>query len=131
MVELHGWALIRENFTVDNEDENLEQIITLISQEIEKLHEDEALLRIAYSNGEATVTATKFTNHFSDDVKKIIDLFKLIAVLAPGSYGLLYFRDDEDTTGLSNDFQVFVLSKGTLIVQRDTFLSPYCLMVED
>jgi hypothetical protein len=130
MVELHGWALIRENFTADNEDVNIEQIVDHLTQEIEKLDVDETLLRISYSNGEAILTATRLTNHFSDDIKKIIDLFKLIAALAPGSYGLLYLRDDEDMTGLSNAFQVFVLAKGAFDPRQDPFLSPFCPTVE-
>ncbi|OPX41941.1 hypothetical protein CLHUN_42010 [Ruminiclostridium hungatei] len=131
MVELHGWALIRENFTTDNEDVNLEQIINHLVQEIEKLDIDKTLLQIVYSNGEASLTATKFTNHFSDDIKNIVGLFERIATLAPGSYGLLYLRNDEDTDGFNNAFQVFVLSRGILKLQQDPFLSPYCPTVED
>jgi len=131
MVELHGWALIRENFTVDNEDIHLEQIVNNLTQEIEKFGMDETLLRISFSNGEATLTVTKFTNHFSDDIKRIVDLFKRIAIVAPGSYGLLYLRNDEDTAGFCNAFQVFVLAKGTLKLQKDPFLSPYIPTVED
>ena len=131
MVELHGWALIRENFTVDNEDLNLDYIINYLTQEIKKLDVDKDLLRISMCNGESSLIVNKFTNHFSDDIKEILDLFKLIATIAPGSYGLLYLRDDEDKTGFSNDFQVFVLSKGSFKQQKDPFLSPCIPMIED
>jgi hypothetical protein len=131
MVELHGWALIRENFTVDNEDLNLDYIINRLTQEIEKMDEKEDLLRISICNGEHSLTVTKFTNHFSADIKEVFYLFKLIATIAPGSYGLLYLHDDENNTGFSNEFQVFVLSKGSFKQQKDPFLSPYFPMVED
>lgn len=131
MVELHGWALLRENFTADNEDTHIEQIISRIAQKIEDTRIESNLLRIDYSNGEATVTVTRFTNHLSDDIKRIIDLFKQIAIIAPGSYGLLYLHNDEDTTGLSNAFQVYVLSKGTVTLQQDPFLSPFFPTVEE
>ena len=51
--------------------------------------------------------------------------------MAPGSYGLLYLHDDEDTNGFHNAFQVFVLSKGNFILCKDPFLSPYIPRVED
>ncbi|MCM1045529.1 MAG: immunity 7 family protein [Candidatus Gastranaerophilales bacterium] len=131
MVELHGWALIRENFTVDSEDEHTEQIVSRLSREIEKLEIDENMLRIDYCNGEAVVTGTKIANHFSDDIREMIDFFKRITLVAPGSYGLLYLHNDEDTNGFDNAFQVFVMAKGTVKRQRDPFLSPYIPTVED
>lgn len=131
MVELHGWALLRESFTADDEDNNIELIVNCLSQEIKRLKLDENLLRIDYCNGEASVTATKFANHFSDDIKGIIDFFKRITLVAPGSYGLLYLHNDEDTNGFNNAFQVFVLSKGNFKLHQDPFLSPYIPAVED
>ena len=131
MVELHGWALIRENFTVDNEDLNLDYLINRLTQEIENLDADKNFLRISICNGESVLTVNKFTNHFSADIKGILHLFKLVATIAPGSYGLLYLRDDEDKAGFSNDFQVFVLSKGRFKQQKDPFLSPCIPMIED
>lgn len=131
MVELHGWALLRENFTADNEDTQIEQIVSRIAQDVEDTKIESNLLRIEYSNAEATLTATRFTNHLSDDITRIIDLFKRVASIAPGSYGLLYLHNDEDTTGLSNAFQVYVLSKGTVTLQQDPFLSPFFPTVEE
>lgn len=131
MVELHGWALIRENFVADSEEDNIERIVSRFRTEIRKLEIDEKLLRMDYCNGEAVVTATKLANHYSDDIKGIIDFFKQIAFVAPGSYGLLYLYNDEDTNGFDNVFQVFVLSKGSFVLHRDPFLSPYIPGVED
>lgn len=131
MVELHGWALIRENFTACNEELHTEQIISQLNQKIENLGIEKNLLQINYSNGEAFLTATKFANHFSDDIKEIVNLFETVASIAPGSYGLLYLHDDEDTAGFSNAFKVFVLSKGTFILRHDPFLSPCIPILED
>ena len=131
MVELHGWAIIRESFTADGEEDNIELIVSSLSQEIKKLKIDEKQLRIDYCNGEAVVTATKLTNHFSGDIKGIIGFFKHITLVAPGSYGLLYLHDDEDTNGFHNAFQVYVLSKGNFKLCQDPFLSPYIPRVED
>ncbi|MCL2080003.1 MAG: immunity 7 family protein [Oscillospiraceae bacterium] len=131
MVELHGWALIRQDFTIDNEDENLTQIVGYLKQEIAKLGMNERSIQISFINGEVSLTATNFTNHFTDETSKIIDLFNWIARKAPGSYGLLYLHDDEDANGFSNAFQVFVLARGTFQSKEDPFLSPYIPTVED
>lgn len=131
MVELHGWAMIREDFSADSEEDNIELILNRLSWEIKKLGIDERLLRIEYSNGEAIVTATKLANHLSNDITEIINFFEQITVIAPGSYGLLYLYNDEDKNGFDNTFQVFVLSKGNFELHRDPFLSPYITTVED
>ena len=131
MVELHGWALIRESFSTDSEEDNIERIADSLSHEISKLRMDDRQLRMDYCNGEAVVTATKLANHFSDDIKGILRFFQQIARVAPGSYGVLYLYNDEDTDGVDNAFQVFVLSKGSFTLHRDPFLSPYIPTVED
>lgn len=131
MVELHGWAMIRESFSADSEEENIEGIADSLSHEIRKLRIDDKQLRIDFCNGEAVVTAAKLANHFSDDVKGILHFFQRIACVVPGSYGLLYLYNDEDTDGFDNAFQVFVLSKGSFTLHRDPFLSPYIPTVEE
>ena len=131
MVELHGWAMIRESFSADSEEDNIEGIADSLSHEIRKLRIDDKQLRIDFCNGEAVVTATKLANHFSDDVKGILHFFQRIACVAPGSYGLLYLYNDEDTDGFDNAFHVFVLSKGSFTLHRDPFLSPYIPTVEE
>ena len=37
MVELHGWAMIREDFSADSEEDNIELILNRLSWEIKKL----------------------------------------------------------------------------------------------
>lgn len=55
-----------------------------------------------------------------------LDLFlAVIARRLPGSYGLIYERDDEmpDPPG-PNAFRVRVMAAGTLTERQDPFLSP-------
>ena len=131
MVELHGWATLRENYAADDEESHIEQIVASLNQKIDEMDIDRTSLQINYSNGEALVTAAKFTNHFSEDIKDIVDFFRQIALLTPGSYGLLYLHDDEDRDGFDNAFQVFVLAKGNFALREDPFLSPYFPTVEE
>ena len=104
--------------------------VASLIQKIDEMDIDRTSLQINYSNGEALVTAAKFTNHFSEDIKDIIEFFKQIALLSPGSYGLLYLHDDEDRDGFDNSFQVYVLAKGNFMLREDPFLSPYFPTVE-
>lgn len=131
MVELHGWVTIRENFTASDEEDCINQIVCGMNRKAEEMGIDRASLQISYSNGEPYATVTRYTNHFSEDIKQIIRFFRYIASVAPGSYGLLYLHDDEDQDGYDNAFQVYVLSKGSLVLQKDLFLSPYIPVVED
>jgi hypothetical protein len=53
-----------------------------------------------------------------------LDIFSWVAKESTGSYGLLYFHDDEDPESF-NEFQVYVLKRGNLTKSNDSFLSPY------
>lgn len=62
------------------------------------------------------------------------DLFNWIAANAPGAYGLLYIRDDEDHNrdgDFRNVFRVWRLCRGQLVEMDDPFLSPAIPVVED
>lgn len=58
-----------------------------------------------------------------------LDIFKWAAENSTGSYGILYFFNDEDKV-CHNEFQVFVLKRGKLIESKDYFLSPYFEEIE-
>ena len=61
----------------------------------------------------------------------MVDLFAGVGQDAPGSYGLLYIRDDEDPNGRVNEFQVLVMRRGKVTVHPDAFLSPCIPIIED
>ena len=58
-----------------------------------------------------------------------LDIFKWAAENSTGSYGILYFLDEDEAR--HNEFQVFVLKRGKLIESKDSFLSPYFEEVEE
>ena len=70
-------------------------------------------------------------NHATTDWPEVLALFEWIAKNAPGSYGILSCHNDEDAKGQDNEFQVFVLRRGTLKRGVDPHLSPYIPMVEE
>ncbi|MEU5093199.1 Imm7 family immunity protein [Streptomyces sp. NPDC020996] len=53
-----------------------------------------------------------------------------MAAVAPGSYGLLHVRDDEEP-GHENDVRVLKLVRGMVTHHTETLLSPYMPTVED
>ncbi len=133
MVELHGWATIREFFTLqdDDSDEKIEQIIGELGDTISRIHWGNGLLDLRAVNGEYFLTVNIFTNHRDDRVGDALRLFQHIAKVAPGSYGLLYLNDDEDQSGHENEFLVYLLAKGTLTEHKDQLLSPLIPTVEE
>lgn len=130
MYEFHGWACIRETPNVVDE-ERLDKIIDSIKLFIKNLNWTTGILDIQAVNGEYHLSVSGLTNHKGKDAKDVLTLYRFIAQKAPGSYGLLYTRDDEDQSGNDNRFQVLVLVRGSLVEREDPFLSPFVTVVED
>ncbi|MFD1151579.1 Imm7 family immunity protein [Saccharothrix hoggarensis] len=60
------------------------------------------------------------------------DTLEFVRTTLPGSWGLLYERDDETTLPPGpNAFRVTVLARGELSVRADPFLSPCVPVIED
>ncbi|KAI9135575.1 Imm7 family immunity protein [Acaryochloris sp. CCMEE 5410] len=89
------------------------------------------LVQFQRCNGCDSVSVAGQHNHRAD---YIVDLFVWIAKNAPGAYGILYIRDDEDSkrgADYTNDFRVWKLCRGNLIETSDPFLSPCVPTIED
>lgn len=131
MYEFHGWVSIRETPSVVDE-ERLDEIIDSIKLFIKNLNwATGGILDVQAVNGEYHLSVSGFTNHKGKDAEDVLKLYRFIAQKAPGSYGILYTRDDEDPSGNDNRFQVLVLARGSLVEHEDPFLSPFVTVVED
>jgi hypothetical protein len=75
-------------------------------------------------NGSAQLHLGGLLNHRRGQGEEMLQAFRRIGEVAPGSYGLLYVHDDEDPAGRENEFQVFMLRRGKISVDRDRYLSP-------
>lgn len=129
MVEVHGWITLRVTYkAVDDVDENIEDLLKLINDEVEKIEYPQ--IKINVNNGNYYIEFSVYTNHMSGDVNGLIALFETIGKIAEGSYGLLYLHNDEDKENYNN-FVVHRLARGTVEVYRDTLLSPTIPTVED
>ena len=132
MYEYHGWATLRETYL--NEDiveEKFEEMVADIKAKIIETGADNGLLDLRAVNGEYQLHLSGLLNHKGRRAEEIFQLYEFIAKTAKGSYGLLYILDDEDENGKDNEFQVYIMARGKVIMRADPFLSPLIPTVEN
>ncbi|KJY42612.1 hypothetical protein VR46_23380, partial [Streptomyces sp. NRRL S-444] len=86
------------------------------------------LLDLRWMNGEPFIHLGGHPNHRSS--LDVVDLFEHVAKVAPGSYGLLHIRDDEDPAH-ENEVRVLRLARGSVTEHTETLLSPCIPTLED
>lgn len=128
MFEFHGWASVQYH-THDTDIVRQDRCWDKLVEYMETIPNEHVWMQ-RYNGCDSVLVAGQH-NHRSEYV---IELFRWIANNAPGSYGILYIRDDEDCSrksDFSNEFRVWRLCRGTLQEQDDPFLSPAIPTVED
>ncbi|WP_392551802.1 Imm7 family immunity protein [Orbus wheelerorum] len=131
MIEYYGWISISDS-TYESDDNEMDSILNNINTFILKrqIDKDSGFIKIHGVNGSYQLLVSGNTNHYSQDVRDIRELYQYIASIAKGSYGLLYLRNDESDDAF-NEFEVFVLSRGKIRKEKDPFLSPCIPTIED
>ena len=130
MFEFHGWASIQHH-TKEVDSYQQERCWLALIEHVKALSVTRELIHLQRYNGCDSLHVAGQHNHRSDYV---FELFHWVAENAPGSYGILYIRDDEDFNrdgDYSNCFRVWKLCRGQLVEQPDPFLSPAIPTVED
>lgn len=127
MFEYHGWITVRETAADDDDEPRLRQIVDELRLRIARM-DSPYLLDFRWMNGEPFIHLGGCSNHRSSP--DVVELFEHVAVVAPGSYGLLHVRDDEEP-GHENDVRVLKLVRGTVTQHTEALLSPYIPTVED
>lgn len=129
MFEFHGWASLRYH-THDTNEQLQEQGVQDFLSYLDQV-DTSNLCHVHRYNGQDSFLISGMHNHRASYVTEIFDW---IASRLPGSYGLLYIQDDEDS-GESwdheNEFIVWKLARGAVTREKDPFLSPYIPTVED
>lgn len=128
MIELHGWVTVHESYKNIDEDD---KIFDKLENMLKKLDFLEDQIKYGFLNGNFYINFVHFSNRKGERTNSILNLIKRIGVIANGSYGLIYLKDDEDINGKDNEFQVYVLSKGKVTEEKDNFLSPCVPIIED
>ncbi len=132
MFEYQGWATIRESYLEEFESEKLlVDIVSKIKKVIKNIDDKPQVIGLRHINGVPRLWIMGFSNHKGNDWNQAYDLFTMIASTAPGSYGVLSYRDDEDQNGNDNSINMYVLKKGQLSFHQDPFLSPCIPSIEE
>lgn len=127
MFEYHGWVSLRATAAaVDDEPE-------LRLGEIEAVVAELAgygLMDLRAMNGDYFIHMGARPNRRGSHGDQLIDAFRRIGRLAPGSYGLLYVHDEGDPIRAAG-FRVYRMVRGVVTEQADTLLSPVIPTLED
>jgi len=125
--EYHGWITVRETAGGEDDDARLHRIADELRLHIAELGSP-YLLDLRWMNGQPFVHLGGFSNHRS--APDVTGLFEHAAALAPGSYGLLHIRDDEDPHH-RNEVRVLKLARGAVTWHTEPLLSPCVPALED
>ena len=130
--EFHGWATITDRaswksneqamFAEDPDPETLEKVRALTST-FDGVSNHVTDLRAA--NGKWHLWIAGFHNHRD---QRVVEFFEAVARTAPGSYGVLYVHDDDAD---ADTWIPWVMKRGQIRAEADTFFSPHIPTVED
>jgi hypothetical protein len=136
MFEFHGWVSIniddQDDADLDVLDKRMEAALDLLRPQLAAADDEFCVFELRHTcNDLHYLSVHGLRNHRYEPV---IALFQWIADTLPECYGLLYVRDDEDTSrtqaDFSNCFRVWRLAQGQLREEADPFLSPCIPVVE-
>jgi Immunity protein 7 len=130
--EAHGWFGLAET---PNEADNgaLQAKVDEIKRVIDENHWTTTVAASIHAlNGQHWLGLTAFANRRREEAAWIDELMRLIGDILPGSWGILYERDDEMPVPPGpNAFRVTVLARGIASRHLDPFLSPSIPIIED
>lgn len=128
MIELHGWLTIHE--TYDDEDLCSQEMLDCVRYKVKTILSESGIdTEIKYVNGVPFLNTLICANHRTKEIDNIIEMYKNIAQIATGSYGIIYLRDDEDSEH-SNEFQIYLFMRGNYIYKSDNYFSPCIPTIE-
>jgi hypothetical protein len=131
MYELNGWCSIAES-TTEPDVGSLGDGIRDLEARINSVDWSSLVVSLKRVNGCWSLTFVCRTNRRRGEAEFIDKLVDWIVERFPGSYGLLYERDDDlpsDSGG--NEFRVRTIARGKVDEQRDLLLSPINPTIED
>lgn len=89
-----------------------------------------SFLSVKVSNGEFFINISCLKNHNGSYIKKVITFFEdLPNILGESSFGFLYLYDDEGGLDVHDKVQLYVLRKGKVTIEKDSYFSPFSKMV--
>lgn len=130
MHEFHAWIGLSES-TEESDSEGLQDAV----DELQELAADskwhDAVFEVRNLNGQYFMTANGMINRRREEGERLDLFLAIITRKLPGSWGLIYERDDEMPPTGPNAFRVRVLARGRIVERPDPFLSPCNPVIED
>ncbi|MFB8395818.1 Imm7 family immunity protein [Streptomyces yangpuensis] len=132
MFEYHGWINVQESADADEDsdggigNDGLRRIAGAVAARIEEVA-GPGLLDLRWMNGELFVHLGGLRNHRDPEA---LAFFGEVGRLAPGSYGVMHVRDDEDP-GRENEVRVLRMVRGRVQEDVEAALSPCIPVLED
>lgn len=129
MYEIHGWVVVSTS-TIEEDDEEKAKVLVDLRNRIAVFRHGNPDVRLFSLNGGDRVTLSALLNHDGPSALDVLDLYEWIGNSAPGSYGVMFVRDDESISR-ENQFVVYVMRRGKVAIQPDPFLSPCNPLIDD
>jgi hypothetical protein len=131
MHEFHAWIGLAES-AQEADLGGLEQAVDELQQLTADSNWHDAVFELRNLNGQHFFIAAGFINRRREESERLDLFLAIIARRLPGSWGLVYERDDEILSRPGpNAFRVRVLARGKIVEHPDTFLSPCRPVIED
>jgi hypothetical protein len=131
MFEHYGWLVLRSSTGEESDDDLIDGVVVELRAKLKEINLGEGLRDLRAVNGRYQLCLAGRANHKSTVQEELLALLVWIGQVAPGSYGLLYTRDDDDLEGSANVFRVWRLARGALQERPDGLLSPCMPVIED
>lgn len=131
MHEFHAWIGLSES-TEESDLGGLRQVVDELQELVTDSNWHDAVFELRNLNGQYFLRVDGLVNRRREEGERLDLFLSIIARKLPGSWGLIYERDDEmpDPPG-PNAFRVRVLARGQIVERLDPFLSPCNPIIED
>ena len=133
MYTFHMWIVLRDS-TVEDDDSviwsKLKVLRPLFRERFgwsSSRNDDDP---IVITNGMVILNTSVCTNHRGVAHANLLETLSWIGAELPGSYGVVYWQDDEDAA-TANRFELIVMKRGRLEHTSDEHLSPVNPSIED
>ena len=131
MHEFHAWIGLSES-TEESDLGGLQDAVIELQELATDSNWHDAVFEVRNLNGQYFVTAEGMVNRRREEGERLELFLAIIARKLPGSWGLIYERDDEMPHPPGpNAFRVRVLARGRIVERSDPFLSPCNPVIED
>jgi hypothetical protein len=131
MYSYHLWIILRESTSEADTGSfagKLDELRALVGAKLSAV----SATPVQALNVEHILQCSESHNHRGDVHDRLLLVLKWIIKEFPGSYGLVYWYDDERPGRASFDgYNVIVIARGALLHRYDPFISPIAPTVEE